>query len=99
MDFWAKCRDSQEICLIGLVLGVIITLLLVWVYMTFMKPAGEGFIGPNDLDSSSLALLAYKMQQDPVASGPIVAAANKKGIERLENKRENSKLVNLLYGK
>jgi len=77
MDFLERCtsEEGSSVCMAGMLLGIIITLLLVciiitlllvWVYMTYMMPTKpEFFVDPNSLDATTKAILAAKNASDP----------------------------------
>jgi hypothetical protein len=61
----------------------------------FYAPKNERFVDPNSMSPATKAILAAHMASDPIGLG---ASAFYKKPERLENKRENPALVNILYG-
>ena len=67
MDYLTRCKGNVDICATGVILGILITLLLVFVYMKWF--AAESFEDPNDLDPATKALLAYHLQSDPIGMG------------------------------
>ena len=67
MDYLTKCKDNASICATGAVFGLLIALLLVFIYMKWFK--AERFTDPNDLDPATKALLAYHLQSDPIGLG------------------------------
>jgi hypothetical protein len=88
MEFVEDCKKHSDICSVGFLIGVIITLIIVWIYL-FRK---DHFIDPS-LDATTAAILAYKNSTDPSDN----QAMKKMYNENLENKKENSALVGLLY--
>jgi hypothetical protein len=93
MDFFTNCKKHSDLCGIGLVIGVIITLILLWIYTMYISPSGaERFIDPS-LDAQTQALLAFHNAENP----PSAAAMKKMYKEKLENKKENPALTALLY--
>jgi hypothetical protein len=72
MDFWAKCSSAEgmSICMSGLLMGIVLTLLLVWVYLNVVSPRmkAERFVDPNALDPQSAALLQMHNAADPTSA-------------------------------
>jgi hypothetical protein len=71
MDFWERCasKEGMSICTTGVLIGIILTLILVWIYMTYMVPAkAEWFTDPNSLDPQTQALLNIANANDPTSN-------------------------------
>lgn len=60
MDFWTECKQHPNVCTFGFVLGVLITLLLMWVYNYYY---GECFMNPNAMNPDTKTLLAYQLMR------------------------------------
>jgi len=58
--------QSSDVCLIGFALGLIITLILVYLYM---QMSAENFVDPNSLSPEAQSLLNYHLQRNPVGMG------------------------------
>lgn len=66
----SKCFSSEgmSVCMMGMIFGIILTIILVWYYMTYVAKKGEGFVDPNDLDPQTKALLAMHNASDPTSN-------------------------------
>jgi hypothetical protein len=60
----------------GLLIGLVLTLLLVWIYMTYVK--SEMFVDPNAMDPEVKALLLAHQAADP---GSAYAARKMYGVK------------------
>lgn len=63
-----KCAtaDGMEVCTVGILIGMILTLIIVWLYYNYIaKPKAEYFVDPNELDPQTKKLLAMANAADP----------------------------------
>jgi hypothetical protein len=65
MDFWKKCSDNSDVCTFGFVMGVLVSLLIVYLYMHYYSSTstGEFFVNPNAMDPDTKTLLNYQMMR------------------------------------
>jgi hypothetical protein len=78
-------RQHPEVVLVGLVIGMLIVILIVW-YKSYS--ASENFVNPNDLTPQVKQLLVSRLQADPV--GSINPSYITGGSERLHNHKKSA---------
>jgi Na+-transporting methylmalonyl-CoA/oxaloacetate decarboxylase gamma subunit len=61
----SKCTAHMDVCGMGVVIGIIIALILIFLYMSYTTKKAEGFVDPNDLDPQTKALLTMHNAADP----------------------------------
>jgi hypothetical protein len=93
MDFLKSFKDHKELYGIGFLMGVVLTLLLVFIYMMYFAKSGELFIDPG-WDPETKLLVEYHNAVDPGSNSVMKKLYGK---EKMENKLEAPQLVALLY--
>lgn len=86
---WEKCCKHSDVCNFGIVIGIIIALIIVWMYVS-----KENLMDPT-LSPQAKQLLAYHDAADP----PSAAVMRKiySSSEMMENKKESPALIATLY--
>lgn len=68
MDLSKDISEHKPVFYAGLLLGIIIALILVYIYQNFMSASAERFVDPNAMDPQTAALVAAHLMSDPVSS-------------------------------
>jgi hypothetical protein len=72
MDFIENCQKNSDLCITAILVGVVVTLLILWLYL---KYGSERFTDPRDLDQATQALLGYWMTNNGVGQEHMKAKA------------------------
>jgi hypothetical protein len=63
MDFWTNCTQNASVCNFGILLGVIITLILMWIYFSFFKKSE--YLDYGTISPQAQMLVNRAMMNDP----------------------------------
>jgi hypothetical protein len=58
-DFWENCQKHSDVCITAILVGVIVTLLILWIYT---KYNGGSFLSMEHFDSSLQQTLLNNMK-------------------------------------
>jgi hypothetical protein len=89
MGFFGECKEHPSVCGFGVMLGVVIALIIMFVYTYAVT---EGFQDPNSMDPITQSLLQQKYKSDPIVTR--IPMGNR---EYLSNQSEHPGLIAQLW--